>query len=101
MEQSLKEKIEKMVADLNKYNYHSYIISEVFSYFEIFIIIPQVIKVISIDEPPWEKNGSGIPVEGKAPQTTPQFIRDWITMIVPQPKANKLLKKSSQLMAIL
>ena len=66
-----------------------------------FIIMPQVTNDIKIDEPPCEKNGRGIPVAGKAPQTTPQFISDCRTILVVQPKANNCLNRSSILMAIL
>ena len=42
---------------------------------ETFIITPHIIKVTIKEDPPDEKNGRVIPVEGNAPQTTPQLSR--------------------------
>ncbi len=51
-------------------------------------------SVISKEEPPDEKNGSGIPVAGNARTTTPAFMSDCTRMIIVQPKASRLLKRS-------
>lgn len=48
---------------------------------------PHIQQVTNKEEPPDEKNGRVIPVTGRAPHTTPQFSKDWITIQVVSPKA--------------
>ena len=43
---------------------------------EALMIKPHIARERTIDDPPSEKKGRGIPVEGRAPQTTAQFKRD-------------------------
>ena len=49
-------------------------------------------KVMSNEVPPDEKNGNVIPVDGKAPTTTPTFIKDCNTMLVVKPNTSKVSK---------
>mgnify|MGYP006361111555 CR=1 FL=1 len=46
-----------------------------------------IIEKASSDEPPYDMKGNVIPVTGKTPQTTPQFIKDCMRMLLVSPKA--------------
>jgi hypothetical protein len=54
---------------------------------EILMRNPHMIRFRSIDEPPSEKNGSGIPVEGMRPATTDMLSTACVAMRVVIPNA--------------
>ena len=71
------------------------------SHFDALIINPHIQSVTIIDEPPLEKNGSGIPVVGRAPDTTPTFTSDCKKIHAAQPKVPYAEKRSGHFNAIL
>ena len=61
-----------------------------------FIIKPHMQSVITIEDPPAEKNGSGIPVEGIATKTTATLAMDWKKIAEIHPKVPISPKRSVQ-----
>jgi len=62
---------------------------------------PAQIRVVISEEPPAEKNGSGIPVAGSAPETTATLSKTCEIIIVVKPAAKSLLNNVSALQAAL
>ncbi len=56
--------------------------------------IPTAAMVMTREEPPYETNGSGMPVTGSTPTTAPTLITAWLVIQTVIPTASRLPKRS-------
>ena len=56
--------------------------------------MPTAAKLTINDEPPAETNGSGMPVTGTSPTTTPMLMNAWMQIQPVMPAASKAPKVS-------
>ena len=59
-----------------------------------FTRIPAAASVMTIDVPPYETNGSGIPVTGRRPSTAPMLITASVAIQATRPAASSIPNRS-------